>query len=83
MLVVDDSTMSRRKTAMAVKNLGHKWTEVDSGEAALDFLRDNDLDLVLLDIMMPGLDGFGVLQAMRSNLRLSSRSEERRVGKEC
>ena len=71
-LVVDDSTMSRRKIAMAVKNLGHTWTEVDSGEAALDFLRDNDVDLVLLDIMMPGLDGFGVLQAMRSDLRLSS-----------
>ena len=50
-LVVDDSTMSRRKIAMAIKNLGHEWIEVDSGEAALDFLGGNDVDLVLLDIM--------------------------------
>ena len=71
-LVVDDNTMSRRKIAMAVKNLGHEWIEIDSGEAALDFLRGNDVDLVLLDIMMPGLDGFGVLEAMRADVRLAS-----------
>ncbi|WP_431298612.1 response regulator [Tabrizicola sp. BL-A-41-H6] len=72
MLVVDDNTMSRRKIAMAVRNLGHEWIEVDSGEAALDFLRGNDVDLVLLDIVMPGLDGFGVLEAMRADARLAS-----------
>jgi PAS domain S-box-containing protein len=71
-LIVDDSAMSRRKMAMAVRNLGHEWTEIDNGEAALDFLRDNDVDLVLLDILMPGLDGFGVLEAMRSDTRLSA-----------
>ena len=71
-LVVDDSALSRRKIAMAVRNLGHEWTELDSGEAALDFLRENDVDLVLLDILMPGLDGFGVLEAMRSEMRLSA-----------
>lgn len=71
-LVVDDSVLSRRKIAMAVRNLGHEWTEVDNGEAALDFLRNNNVDLVLLDILMPGLDGFGVLEAMHKDPRLSS-----------
>ena len=71
-LVVDDNTMSRRKIAMAVRNLGYEWIEIDSGEAALDFLRGHDVDLVLLDIMMPGLDGFGVLEAMRADARLAS-----------
>ncbi len=71
-LVVDDSAMSRRKVAMAVKSLGHEWIEIDSGEAALGFLHHNDVDLVLLDIMMPGLDGFDVLEAMRSDARLSA-----------
>jgi len=71
-LIVDDSALSRRKMAMAVRNLGHEWTEIDNGEAALDFLRDNDVDLVLLDIVMPGLDGFGVLEAMRSDTHLSA-----------
>ena len=71
-LVVDDNTMSRRKIAMAVRNLGHHWIEIDSGEAALDFLQGNDVDLVLLDIIMPGLDGFGVLEAMRLDQRMSA-----------
>jgi PAS domain S-box-containing protein len=71
-LIVDDNGFSRRKIAMAVRNLGHEWTEIDNGESALDFLRGNDVDLVLLDIVMPGLDGFGVLEAMRSDTRLSA-----------
>ena len=70
-LVVDDSTMSRRKMAMAVKNLGHEWIEAGSGEEALDILQDRDVDLILLDIMMPGIDGFGVLEALRSDTRLA------------
>jgi CheY-like chemotaxis protein len=71
-LVVDDNGTSRRKIAMAVKNLGFDWVEADSGEAALAFLADNDADLILLDIMMPGLDGFAVLDALRADRRLAS-----------
>jgi CheY-like chemotaxis protein len=71
-LVVDDNGTSRRKIAMAVKNLGFDWVEADSGEAALAFLEDNDADLILLDIMMPGMDGFAVLDALRANRRLAS-----------
>lgn len=71
-LVVDDSLLSRRKMAMAVRNLGHDWTEMAEGASALEFMRSNDVDLVLLDIMMPGLDGFGVLEAMRADTRLSA-----------
>ena len=36
-----------------------------NGEEALDLLRDNDYDAILLDILMPGLDGFGVCRAIR------------------
>jgi CheY-like chemotaxis protein len=71
-LVVDDNGTSRRKIAMAVKNLGFDWIEADSGEAALAFLEANDADLILLDIMMPGMDGFAVLDALRANRRLAS-----------
>jgi CheY-like chemotaxis protein len=71
-LVVDDNGTSRRKIAMAVKNLGFDWVEADSGEAALAFLEANDADLILLDIMMPGMDGFAVLDALRANRRLAS-----------
>jgi CheY-like chemotaxis protein len=71
-LVVDDSATSRRKIAMAVKNLGFDWEEADSGEAALAFLKDNDADLILLDIMMPGMDGFAVLEVLRADRRLAA-----------
>ncbi len=71
-LVVDDNMTSRRKIGMAVRNLGLKWVEVDSGEGAINFLRGENVDLVLLDILMPGIDGFGVLEAMRADTRLAS-----------
>lgn len=71
-LVVDDDGMSRRKLSMAIRNLGFEWVEADSGEAALAFLKDNDADLILLDIVMPGMDGFAVLDALRAEKRLSS-----------
>ena len=38
-----------------------------NGEEALDILRDNDYDAILLDILMPELDGFGVCKAVRRN----------------
>ena len=71
-LVVDDSAVSRRKMAMAIRNLGHQWIEANSGEAALSLLQENDVDLILLDIMMPGLDGFDVLEVLRADKRLSA-----------
>lgn len=71
-LVVDDSAVSRRKMAMAARNLGHEWIEADSGEAALSVLKESHVDLILLDIIMPGMDGFGVLEVLRADKRLSS-----------
>ena len=59
--------------AMAIKKLGHdRVIEADSGEAALSILKENDVDLILLDIMMPGLDGFGVLEVLRADPVLAS-----------
>ncbi len=46
---------------MALRTLGHDAIEVDGGQAALDVLRKRDVDLILLDILMPEMDGFEVL----------------------
>jgi len=64
-LVVDDSKMSRRKLVLALRNLGYASIEAESGAAALALLRERDFDLILLDIMMPEMDGFQVLQQLR------------------
>ena len=71
-LVVDDSALSRRKMATAVKNLGHDFIEAESGETALAILGAQTIDLILLDIVMPGIDGFGVLETVRTDKRFSS-----------
>lgn len=66
-LVVDDDEVSRQKMTLAVTALGYLVQAVDSGETALDRLRDDSFDLVLLDIVMPGMDGYDVLNRMKSD----------------
>lgn len=66
-LVVDDEEDVRVliRTNLLVK--GHEVIEASSGEDALDAAKAGDLDLVILDIMMPGMDGFEVLDSLRSS----------------
>lgn len=70
-LVVDDHGTSRLKMSMAVRALGHDVDTATNGLEALEFLEKQDFDIVLLDIEMPELDGYGVLRAMRDSQRLS------------
>ncbi|MEJ6006967.1 ATP-binding protein [Paucibacter sp. AS339] len=64
-LVVDDILESRQHLSALVRALGHQVTEVDSGLAALAQLRLRLPDLVLLDLLMPDLDGFEVTRRLR------------------
>lgn len=66
-LVVDDHSPTRMKMTLAVKNLGHHVEEASDGESALARLARGDIDMVLLDIVMPGMDGFDVLRAMKAD----------------
>ncbi len=66
-LVVDDNMTSRLKMSMAVKQLGHETEGAEDGVQALERLRDGSYDLVLLDIEMPNLDGYGVLETMKAD----------------
>ena len=65
-LVVDDHTTDRLKISMAVKRLGHQVETAAGGRQAIEKLRDTPFDLVLLDLLMPEMDGFAVLEAMKS-----------------
>ena len=66
-LVVDDHGPTRMKMTVAVKNLGHDVEEASDGVIALARLARGGIDMVLLDIVMPDMDGFEVLQAMKAD----------------
>jgi len=68
-LVVDDSKSSRKVNLALLRELvgdGVTCMEASGGEQALTILADQPVDLVLLDLTMPGMNGFDVLEAMRS-----------------
>jgi len=63
-LVVDDLATQRTKMTMAVRELGHLVDAASDGNEALQKLRSKKYDLILLDIMMPDIDGFDVMAYM-------------------
>src|SRR5258706_1267250 len=63
-LVVDDVEMNRDLLARRLQQQGHTVSLAENGRRALERLRAEEFDLVLLDIMMPELDGYQVLGAM-------------------
>ncbi|MCV2368892.1 ATP-binding response regulator [Roseateles oligotrophus] len=64
-LIVDDIFESRHELAEQVTALGHRVSLADSGMAALALLQHRLPDLVLLDLLMPELDGFEVTRRLR------------------
>lgn len=66
-LVVDDQPLNRSLLCDLVGLDGHSAVAVDSGDAALSQLAAQPFDLVLLDVLMPGKDGFAVLREVRAN----------------
>jgi sigma-B regulation protein RsbU (phosphoserine phosphatase) len=69
-LVADDVEMNRDLLARRVRRLGHEVTMAEDGVRALDLLRSRDFDVLLLDIMMPNMNGYEVLEAMALDERL-------------
>ena len=65
-LIADDGEVNRMVLGEFVKTLGHEAQIVDNGQDALDLASSEDFDVILLDIAMPGLDGFEVTSGIRS-----------------
>lgn len=69
-LVVDDHRTTRLKLSLGLKQQGHTVSEAENGRQALEKLRAESFDLVLLDVMMPELDGYQVLEQMKNDSAL-------------
>ncbi len=65
-LVVDDSKTIRRLVAECLKEMGHCVAYAANGVESLQFVTDNDVDLILMDVEMPQMSGFEATKAIRA-----------------
>jgi class 3 adenylate cyclase/CheY-like chemotaxis protein len=66
-LAVDDSAENRDLLERYLSRMGHQVLTASTGQMALDTLAVHEVDLVLLDLIMPGMDGSEVLNSIKSN----------------
>lgn len=71
-LIVDDNQLNSRLVGLVLKRLGWETQVAASGEQALALLRQSRVDLVLLDLRMPGLPGEQVCRCIRDDLGLAT-----------
>lgn len=84
-LVVDDEEEIRRVMRLTLTIAGYEVREAEDGLAALDSMQHHLPDLILLDLLMPGMDGFEVCESVRADstmakipiLILSARTDSR------
>jgi two-component system OmpR family response regulator len=69
-LVVEDDARSRDLLVKYLTAKGHAVTSAEDGRRGLEAAGDDALDLVLLDVNLPGVDGWGVLQTLRTFSRV-------------
>ena len=67
-LIVDDVTKNIQLVASFLKQAGYEIYYALDGPMALEQVRREDFDLILLDIMMPGMDGFEVCRSIKKNV---------------
>ncbi|HSR31348.1 MAG TPA: response regulator, partial [Anaerolineae bacterium] len=69
-LVVDDNRMNRIKLSRSLEHQGYVVGLAEGGQQALDMLAGQRFDVVLLDIIMPGMDGYQVLEQIKADPEL-------------
>ena len=70
LLIVDDNKVNRLLLSRSVEMQGHRAALAENGRVALEMLRREPFDLILLDIEMPEMDGFAVLEQLKADPQL-------------
>ncbi len=70
LLVVDDNSMNRIMLSRYITKLGYRPSLAENGRQALEKLQGEPFDLVLLDVQMPEMDGYQVLEQLKADPRL-------------
>ena len=68
-LVVDDEPLSRLIVQAAVDQLGHQWTAAEDGEAAWRCFNQDKPEVLITDLLMPGVDGLELCRRVRGDTR--------------
>ena len=71
LLVVDDNEMNRDMLSRRLERQGYRVTVAVDGRQALEFLNRDDYNLVLLDIMLPEMNGYQVVEQLKADQALS------------
>ena len=71
LLVVDDNEMNRDMICRRLSRRGHTVETAENGQQALDMIAEQAFDVILLDIMMPGISGIEVLKTLRKTYTAS------------
>lgn len=66
-LVVDDSSTIRKQVELELKLLGIRTDTAESGEQAFDLLARRDYDIIFLDVVLPGIDGYQICKIIKKN----------------
>jgi signal transduction histidine kinase/CheY-like chemotaxis protein/HAMP domain-containing protein len=66
-LVIDDDSVVRNHLVGLLKNQGYKIITAENGQQGIELAANNKLDLIILDIVMPQVDGFAVMGALNKN----------------
>ncbi len=73
-LVVDDAQYTRDMTLAMLRSISmHNIIEAENGSSALEIIKSKDIDIILLDVVMPGLSGIEVLRQLRADNSTSAK----------
>ncbi len=65
-LYVEDDASSARAVELMLCEVGHAYDQTDLGEQAIELAKTNDYDFILLDVMLPDIDGYEVIERLRA-----------------